>query len=201
MTATEAQRETKTLIGLHASYPDRSYDVAMVGQYLQAVDDAWRACIALTLYRFIGNAESGRIGPTGSVDRRRVIKTALEITRLRIGSPMELAVAAGGGGITAIIIYSVHLLAQALRNPEAIGAWLPRLVAAWHLAQGEASRAKRLRYSAEVEEAVAKRVEEAAALIKLGHQLTATGIKPEAVTVVGAGEPPEEIVEAARERR
>ena len=56
--------------------------------------------------------------------------------RIRLDSPLEIAVTAAGS--TGVIIYALHLLCAFLRNPERTGGWLPRPTAGWHGARRDA---------------------------------------------------------------
>jgi hypothetical protein len=64
-----------------------------------------------------------------------------------------------GGGVAGIVAYSIHLLVHLMRDPDRVGAWLPRLVAGWHRGMTEAERARQKRGEAkrkrEEEEAIA----------------------------------------------
>jgi hypothetical protein len=63
----------------------------------------------------------------------------------------ELAVVravAEGGGEAAAVIYTVHLLAEVMRDPERVGAWLPRVLAAWHIGMTKAEKARHQREEA-----------------------------------------------------
>jgi hypothetical protein len=66
---------------------------------------------------------------------------ALTIESLRIGSPLELTLAAAGS--TTALVYTAHLVAKALRDPAAIGAWFPRLLAGWHRGMADLEEARR----------------------------------------------------------
>jgi hypothetical protein len=124
----------------------------------------------------------------------------LEISRLRIESPMELTVAlvqaiAQGSGVAAAGIYAVHLLAKVMRDPERVGAWLPRLRAGWYKGMAEMEEAHQ-----EHEDAERGRTQRAA-ISNASDQLVAAAetlkeLPTTEVTATSAGEPPEEIVAA-----
>jgi hypothetical protein len=69
----------------------------------------------------------------------------LVIAQLRIGSPMELSLITQGVGVTAITGYAIYLFAQIVKDPQRVGAWLPRLVAGWHTGMNELDEARRKR--------------------------------------------------------
>jgi hypothetical protein len=75
--------------------------------------------------------------------REAEVARDLKIRLLRIQSPMEVALSAtstlGGVGVTA---YAIHLLGKVLKEPEAVAAWLPRLVTSWHKGQSDVANAK-----------------------------------------------------------
>lgn len=191
MTATDTRQET-TLVGFHAIYRDRSYSVKDLGHYLVLVAEAWHRCNGLGVFRLLGEEEFRPVEP--QPDLRNLIIASLEITRLRIESPMDLVTSAQGGSVAVLTAYSIHVLVRVLRHPEQIGAWVPRLVAGWELGWREAANARMARHTIEREEKKVKNVEAVTAAVEIGDLLAATGIKPEAVTVFGAGEPPEELV-------
>ena len=122
---------------------------------------------------------------------------SFEIARLRIESPMELTLAtvAAGGGLAAVAWYSVHLLAKAIRHPQDIGAWIPRVIAGWHKGQAEKDQARQAREEAEREREDQLAIREAAIRLRAAGQglkeLPATEATP-----TDAGEPPEDIVVA-----
>jgi hypothetical protein len=60
----------------------------------------------------------------------------LTFERIKLDSPLEIAVAAAGS--TGVVIYALHLLCAFLRDPERIGGWLPCLVTGWHKARRDA---------------------------------------------------------------
>jgi hypothetical protein len=197
MTATDTLQET-TLMGLHAVYPDRHYGISTLGEYFPRFDDMWWACNGVALYRFIGEQRSTRLINLTYFEKS--LLGPLQITRLRIDSPMDLAVVAQGG-LAVVTAYSIHLFVRVLRDPERVGAWLPRLVAGWHKGWGEAANAKKARNFGGADDARvwaeidAKGNERIRALIKTNGRLVSTGLKPETVTALGAGEPPEELAE------
>jgi hypothetical protein len=123
----------------------------------------------------------------------------LAISRLRIESPMELAVAVvQTGGPTALAVYSVHLLVHVIRDPERIGAWLPRLVAGWHMGKAEAERA-RLDYAESLAELKKQRAIEDASGRLIAAAEKIKELPAAEVTAIGAGDTPDDIVAALSE--
>jgi hypothetical protein len=108
---------------------------------------------------------------------------------------------AEGGGVTALVIYVVHLLVKVMRDPERLGAWLPRLLATWHREMTKAEKARRKH-----EEAKQKRKKQKPAGAASEQQLADTDAPKELPatdgTGVGAGEQTEDKVRASqREER
>jgi hypothetical protein len=99
-------------------------------------------------------------------------------------------------GATGVALY---LLAKIMKDPERVGAWLPRLVAGWH--KGQRDREKQ-RHKRKVEETQGQLLEaEIGAIVARTIASTAplVVLKPVEVTVWGAPEPPEDIAEADKE--
>jgi hypothetical protein len=92
---------------------------------------------------------------------------------------------------SAAVMYAVHIFVRVMRNPQSVGAWLPRLVAGWHTGQREAEEAKQARKRFEVNQK--------AAVIRLTNTAVqvSTILTPRQVEAIGAGDPPAEIIEAA----
>jgi hypothetical protein len=53
---------------------------------------------------------------------------------------MDIGLAHGGTAI--MVVYAIHLLVRVMRDPERIGAWLPRLVTSWHREWDAARKAR-----------------------------------------------------------
>jgi hypothetical protein len=53
-----------------------------------------------------------------------------------------LAAAFAGGSGLAAVIYVVRVLVKAGRDPTRLGAWLPRLLAGWHIGMADAENAR-----------------------------------------------------------
>lgn len=80
--------------------------------------------------------------------RKRPFATAqgqsgqLVIRKLRIASPMELSLAVPGGLAAAAAIPAVAILKKVLADPESVGGWLPRALAAWWNGKAELENAR-----------------------------------------------------------
>jgi hypothetical protein len=76
--------------------------------------------------------------------QRPTVRTLHKLTfeRIRLSSPLDITIAAQAAGGTGIVLYGLYLLRAFLRDPERLGAWLPRLVKGWHLARRDAERAR-----------------------------------------------------------
>ena len=194
MTAAADTLEETTLMGLHAIYPDRRYGIALVGDYLMVFDETWLKCNSLTYQRFAGHEAFGLIEPVG-LDKPLGFAN-LGFARLHIESPMDLTVVAQGGW-AAVTAYAIHLFVRILRNPESVGAWLPRLVAGWHQGWQEAGETKRTRKV--VARDLTRTEEVVGALIEGTERLASTELKPNKVTALGAGEPPEDLANIDQE--
>lgn len=112
----------------------------------------------------------------------------LEISQLRIESPMEITLAVvQGGGVLGVSVYSIHLLRQILHDPERVGSWLPRLVESWHRGMAGAETARYERKQAQLE------LERAAEVF--------SKLRVVEVETIGAGDPPDDLVAATNDLR
>jgi hypothetical protein len=132
VTAAETRRGTEIII--HAVYPQLSYVIHRMPRYFGAFAALWRSCLGLIDYRYHGL--SPETEDEARTESQMVLPTQkgtpeLVVYRMSIASPMEITFALQGGG-TLIGAYAACLFARALRSPESIGSWLPRLVAGWH---------------------------------------------------------------------
>jgi hypothetical protein len=57
--------------------------------------------------------------------------------------------ATAGAGVA--VGYAIHLLASIMRNPEAIGSWIPNLLSAWEIGKGKLAEDRLSRKIAEAE--------------------------------------------------
>ena len=102
------------------------------------------------------------------------------------------------GGLVALTVYATFLTARVLRDPERIGAWLPRLVAGWHQGMREAEKRKLERCSLDEDinewnERDALQRPEVRELIKTSSRLSELHMHPDEVSVIGVHEFPEDI--------
>jgi hypothetical protein len=121
------------------------------------------------------------------------------ISRLRIESPMELAVAVvQTGGPTALAVYALHLLVPVMRDPERVGAWLPRLPVGLRKGMTEAERAGKDLADARAERKKQRAIDDAAdRLITAAKKIKA--LPAAEATAIGAGDAPDDIVAAMSE--
>lgn len=195
MTITETPEDV-TVMGVHLIYPDAEYTVGQVGDHFVTLSQIWDVCQSLAVYKVLGGLEDLRSAPI----RLDFDLIPLQIIRLRIASPMEFVATAAGGGITiAFTGYALHLVARVLRYPEAIGAWIPRLVAGWQLGWGEAADARRARHITEREARRVTDLDTTATLSQLAGQLEISRMRPNVVEIMGAGDTPEDLAVALGE--
>jgi hypothetical protein len=129
--------------GLRAVYPDVTYELPAVAQHLWIIDGTWQLCRALADWRVAAPLFGTREQEMAWVRERmgKAPADRLVISRLRIGSPMELSLEVVGG-MTTISVTALFLLKHILHNPKAVGAWLPGVVAEWHSGWAKAEQAK-----------------------------------------------------------
>jgi hypothetical protein len=102
---------------------------------------------------------------------------------------MDITLLVQGG---AAVMYAVHIFVRVMRDPQNVGAWLPRLVAGWRTGRREAEEAKQA-----LEQLEANQNAAVTALTDTAEQLAR--MMPRQVEAIGAGDPPVEIIEAAGE--
>jgi hypothetical protein len=121
----------------------------------------------------------------------------LTFERIKLDSPLEIAVAASGS--TGVVIYALHLLCAFLRDPERIGGWLPRLVTGWHKARRDAEMVRQ-GHRVEVIRGLLTDLlikQNVSRLMRLAQNPELQDLHPVQVTLVGAeDETPEDIREA-----
>jgi hypothetical protein len=137
--------------------------------------------------------------PASLAEGTRRYLPSLTVSRLRVESPMDLTLAViQGGGTTAVVAYSVHLLVHVMRDPQRVGGWLPRLVAGWHKGMTDAEQARQDHVEAERErkehQAIAAASKQLVTAAEALRELPATQ-----VTALAAGEPSDEIVAAFKD--
>jgi hypothetical protein len=71
-----------------------------------------------------------------------------------------LAAALAGGSGVAAVWYIARLLVKASRDPKRLGAWLPRLLAGWHIGMTEVERARQEREEAKQQRSAQKPAKE-----------------------------------------
>jgi hypothetical protein len=132
-------------------------------------------------------------------ERELTVLRAPQLTfeRIKLNSPLEIAVAAAGS--TGVIIYALHLLCAFLRDPEGIGEGLPRLVAGWHEARRDAERVRQEHrvevIRGQLTDLLIK--QNMSTLMRLAQNPELHDLHPVQVTLVGAAdETPEDIREA-----
>lgn len=166
----------------------QSLDLAFIAEDLRERADQAQA--AAEYYARLRDAEEQRPYENTDEDHadaapRASLETpGLDVVRLHLGSPLDMTLAVQGGA-TAASVYAVHLLVATLRDPNNLGAWLPRVLAGWHQGMHDLERARLLRGTLGADSS-ARELEEAAEWLgELG--------KPVEVVAEGAGEPPGEL--------
>lgn len=150
-------------------------------------------CLDLTDYRHRGPGPKDRRSsiPSDLIPRPR--GAVLIVHRMRIGSPMEITFVVEGGG-ELVAAYAALLFVRALRSPEDVGSWLPRLVAAWHREWSEAKREKLTRRTRgrTVPNAdqlpIPEQVRPVRELTDVGAEMVRLRMKPDEVVTVGLDE-------------
>ena len=138
------------------------------------LDRLWEGCYLL--------AREG----TGQRAANKVPKNArLVIGRSAIGSWwLDLMMGGAGTGAGAGAAASaMHVFYNALRAPEAIGAWLPDIVGAWNESWAKAHRAQTDKYKAKAERLEAKQ--------QLVQQRAALALGLPSITIAAATLPPQ----------
>jgi hypothetical protein len=107
------------------------------------LEQLWSTAIELARWAEDGPPEDW--APLNPSHPRNRSSGVVRVQRVSYGSPMLVEVATHGSGLGAGIgagAYAAYLVMKALKNPAAIGGWLPQLVAGWHRANAEALEAK-----------------------------------------------------------
>jgi hypothetical protein len=202
MTAAETRQGTG--ISINVVYSRLAYTSWHMRKYFDAFDSLWDACLGLTEYRRYGTGQEIprshkplRSGPRIPIPRPG--NALLVVQRMRIGSPMEITfVVEGGGGLFAAT--AALLFARALRSPENIGSWLPRLVAAWHREwreAGDEKLARRTRREASHIDpsSIPEQPRPARELLDVGAEMRKLHMAPDEVVTVGLDEIPVDLGE------
>jgi hypothetical protein len=186
-------------LGIYALYRWRErYGVRLLGDYLVAVDGVWTACDLLAWYRHPSTRaravwERARDFPSRpSADPNQAV---FYVDEMRIGSPMVITFAVDAS-IASVAVYATFLTARVLRDPERIGAWIPRLVAGWHHGMKEAERSRSDRGFRAAEQEKAWRIPGVQELIKASTQLRSLELRPDEVSVIAPDDTPADLAEA-----
>lgn len=225
---TAADTDLGTGLGVHVVYPSLVYEVHRMSEYFAALGAVWDSCLQLALLRYRRRSasralteaepwlESQRRAPdvteldpirlgqlTQRWEKDATARITFRVHRLHIASPMEITFAVEGG-VAAVAVYTAFLTARVLRDPERIGAWLPRLVAGWHQGMQEAERRKLERRAVDQEQPdeamserrVVEQLPQVRELIKASSRVSQLHMHPEEVSVIGAHEAPEDLAAA-----
>jgi hypothetical protein len=118
--------------------------------------------------------------------------SSLQISGLRLNSPLDISLAVQGGALT-IVVYGMHILVHVMKDPERVGAWLPRVVKGFRIGMQEATRAKQPPQSSLSEEEHMQVLTSSVAEIQDMAQEGLEGLHPDLVETEGAGDTPEDI--------
>jgi hypothetical protein len=148
--------------------------------------------------RQLGDAEMAKIDAR-LLESKRLNSISLTVSQLSIESPMELTLAVvHGTGVSALVAYGVHLLVHVMRDPERVGAWLPRLVAGWHKGMAEVEHARLNHREAEAERKRRRAIEDASDRLMAAVEKI-KDLPAAQATAIGAGDTPDDIVAALSE--
>lgn len=206
MTAADTRRGTG--IGIHAVYPDLSYDIDLMRDYFATFAAVWRSCFGLAHYRYTGETlepdefPQASVWPsprTGDEPIRRLRPPRLRVHRLSIHSPMEITFAVEGGAAV-IAAYTAYLFARVLRSPENLGAWVPRLVAGWHQGWREAETQKSARGLGRKRDGgdrlpIPEQARPVQELVKTGDDLFKLNMQADEVTTIGLDDVPDDLAD------
>lgn len=116
---------------VHIGFGDNTYTVDDMARKFDALRRLWSAC------RETENIGFARWEPNAAV----LPQIRCIVASVRMQSPLWMTLLFPGAGAGAGFI-AVRLFAQALRDPQAIGGWLPTFVESWHRKWADAERAR-----------------------------------------------------------
>jgi hypothetical protein len=187
---TNSNVASEQLFGLRAIYPSRPYRPDQFSDLMWAIDAVWRVC--LVAQAALLDTSDRRNWHDLKGESYRVVQLALNrhnellVARLRFESPLDvtLVLQAGAGALS---VMSLRLLVAALRKPEEIGSWLPRVMTGWQRGMREFEEARATRGMPPAFMEVSASVRHASAA------LTEAG--PAEVEAIGIPEPPEHVID------
>lgn len=196
MTRTETDQGTG--LGVHVVYSTLSYDVDRMADYFSAFAAIWQACSELVHRVRYGDATVVIIGSpqtdtkmAGPTDSPR-----LRVHRLSIQSPMVITFAVDSAGLATVSVYATRLFAKVLRNPEQIGAWLPRVLSAWHREMREADKQRAKRDPKPLRSRPASPNPQMDEVITASRRLLELDMRAREVTTVGTEDLPDDLTES-----
>ena len=178
------------LIGLRAIYPDRPYRPDQLSDLIWAIDVVWRVCLVAQAALLDTSDRSTWQDLKG--ESYRVLQLALEghdellVARLRFESPVDVTLVLQAGA-SALSVMALRLLVAALRKPDEIGSWLPRVMTGWQRGMRDFEDARAMRGTPAAFMDVSASARHASAA------LTEAG--PAEVEAIGIPEPPEHVID------
>jgi hypothetical protein len=182
-------------VGLRAIYPNRRYRPDQLSDLLWAIDVVWRVC--LVAQAALLDTSDRRTWHDLKEESYRVLQLALKshdellVARLRLESPLDVTLVLQAGA-SALSIMALRLLVAALRKPEEIGSWLPRVMTGWQRGMRDFEEARAMRSTPPGFMEVSTSVPHASAA------LTEAG--PAEVEAIGIPEPPEQVIDLVEGR-
>jgi hypothetical protein len=119
--------------------------------------------------------------------------SSLQVSGLRLNSPLDLSLVVQGGGL-AIVAYAIHLLAHVMKDPESVGAWLPRVVKGFRIGTREAKLANQPTRSSLDREEYEEILVNAALEIEAASEGGLRVLHPVSIETEGAGDTPDDIM-------
>jgi hypothetical protein len=183
------------LLGLRAIYPDRPYRPDQLSDLMWAIDVVWRICLVAQAALLDTSDRSTWQDLKG--ESYRVLRLALEghdellVARLRLESPVDVTLVLQAGA-SALSVMALRLLVAALRKPEEIGSWLPRVMTGWQRGMRDFEDARAMRGVPPAFTEISGSSHHASAA------LTEAG--PAEVQAIGIPEPPEHVIDLVEGR-